>query len=1032
MPSVTDREPDVAGPPIGGSSAAELTVVVAATYTAEPIEGPLLFWLDELGFRGRVEFAPYNQVLQQLLDPSSEFGRNSGGINVVLARLEDYARFKPGGWDEAAIRSGVEELGQALQAFVTRSSTPTILLCPPASPKVTSNPERSRLLADLESRLQADVLPFDSLHWLGHAETSLDAIESPHDEAADRVGHIPYTSLASAAMATAIARRVHAIKMPPYKVVALDCDNTLWKGVVGEDGPRGITLGPGMKALQEFVVAQQAAGMVVCLVSKNAEADVLEAFELRPDFPLRRDHLVAWRIGWGSKSKALAELAEELNLGLDSFIFIDDNPVECGEVREALPQVLTIQAPPDEGFVELLRHSWAFDRLKVTEEDRKRTQMYRLNANRTRLESQTADIGSFLASLDLKVDIGTPSEDQWARVAQLTQRTNQFNFSTRRRTETEVRQLAGSGLECLRVDVSDRFGEYGLVGLVIFGPSGDALKIDTMLLSCRVLGRGVEHAMFAHLGQLAVERGLASLEAPFLPTPKNEPAANFLNSLASATAFPAIDNAVTTYRIASSDAGSLAYRPGEDARDQLELARTGGKKKEGTAPAKGRDKSRSYARIASELARPEAVLKAVEAASMRTRDLDTPFVAPDTAVERQLAETWCRVLYLDRVGILDEFNDLGGTSLKAARLFVEIEAEFGIRLPMSTLLDAPTVQALSARLASAGRGEARQTLRLLRSGVEGGPSLFLVHDGDGEVLLYLNLARRLPEEVSVYGIEPHGTDRCPTLLTTIPEMAAYYVAKVREACPSGPYLLGGLCAGGTIAFEMATQLRTAGLPVGLVALLDSSETRAELKPNLVAAGRWQRLLKSLRGGSANSGSTTEAKPLEAGEAQPARGSTIERVAGKAKTVASKLRNVIRYEVESRLKRRAEAARIQSLRAALAGGGANLANLEGPSFRAVYQQAEREFEASGRLLEVPVLLVRAGGDGLEHLGDLPLTRIYRDPLFGWSARVSGGAGAIEVIDAPGGHGGILREPHVATIIEPLRAAIDRATMAEVGR
>ena len=707
MQSVTDRDPDVASAPVNPSTASELTVVVAATYTAEPIEGPLLFWLQELGFRGRVEFAPYNQVLQQLLDPTSEIGRNAGGVNVVLVRLEDWARFKPGGWDEQAIRAGADEMGTALRAFASRSGTPTIILSPPASAKVTDDPARVELLAELEGRLQADVLPFDSLHWLGDAETALYTVDSPHDEAADRVGHIPYTSLATSSLATAIARRIHAIKSPPYKVVALDCDNTLWKGVVGEDGPRGITMGPGMKALQEFVVAQQGAGMVVCLVSKNAEADVLEAFDLRDDFPLRRDHLVSWRISWEPKSKALAELAEELNLGLDSFIFIDDNPVECAEVRAALPQVLTIQAPPDEGFIDLLRHSWAFDRLKVTEEDRKRTQMYRLNADRSRLESQAADIGAFLASLELKVDIGPPSEDQWARVAQLTQRTNQFNFSTRRRTETEVRQLDRSGLECLRVEVSDRFGDYGLVGVAIFGPSGDALAVDTMLLSCRVLGRGVEHAMYAHLGRLALDRGLGAVESRFVLSPKNEPAAEVPRIACLATPRhppPMARGPSTGFRPPRPPASR--YRPGEDARDQLELARTGGKKKADGGPAKGRDKSASYARIAAELSRPEAVLKAVEAASMTGRSLETPYVAPNSTLERQLVDTWRGVLHVDRVGIRDEFNDLGGTSLKAARLFVEIERQFGIRLPMTTLLDAPTVETLAVRVVDAARGEA--------------------------------------------------------------------------------------------------------------------------------------------------------------------------------------------------------------------------------------------------------------------------------------------------------------------------------------
>ncbi len=1032
MQSVSERDLGVAIPPADGSVASELTVVVAATYTAEPIEGPLLFWLDELGFQGRVEFAPYNQILQQLLDPNSEFGRNARGINVVLVRLEDWARFKPGRWDEAAIRAGAEELGNALHAFAERSGTPTIIVAPPASPLVTEDASRVEFLAGLEERLRADVSPFDSVHWLGHPETALYSVDSFFDKAGDRVGHIPYTPLATSAMATAIARRIHAIKSAPYKVVALDCDNTLWKGVVGEDGPLGVTLGPGMKALQEFVVAQQVAGMVVCLVSKNVEADVLEAFDLRDDFPLRRDHLVSWRISWEPKSRALAELAEELNLGLDSFIFLDDNPVECAEVRSALPQVLTIQVPPDEGLVDLLRHSWAFDRLKVTEEDRKRTLMYRLNADRTRLESQAADIGTFLASLDLKIDIGTPSEDQWSRVSQLTQRTNQFNFSTRRRTETEVRQLDRSGLECLRVEVSDRFGEYGLVGVAIFDPSGDALAVDTMLLSCRVLGRGVEHSMFAHLGKLALERGLDFVEALFIPSPKNEPASKFLGSLAGATATPAAAGNGTLYRLPAAEAAGLAYRLGEDARDQLELARTGGKKKDKAAsPPRGRDKSASYARIAAELSRPEAILKAVEAASMTGRTLETPFVPPNTAVERQLVDLWCRVLHVDRVGIRDEFNDLGGTSLKAARLFVEVEAQFGIRLPMTTLLDAPTVEQLAVRIAAAGRGEARRSLRLLKAGVEGGPALFLVHDGDGEILLYLNLARRMPEEVAVYGIEPLGTDRCPTILTTIPEMAAYYVDRVVEACPSGPYLLGGMCAGGTIAFEMAMQLQSSGQAVGLVALFDAADANAEFRPNLQAGRRWESFVRSLRVGG-----NYEASPMPAGGLvdngpDPRDGSRLGRLARKASRVVAKVRNLAAYEVGSRLKKRADAARVRSLRAAVGQGNAVPGDHVGPSFRTVYKVAEREFQPAGQL-DAPVLLIRAGGDGLEHPGDEPLARIYKEPQLGWANRVLDGPESIVVVDVPGGHGGMLQEPHVAAIAGPLRVAIDRAIAVEMSR
>ena len=416
---------------------------------------------------------------------------------------------------------------------------------------------------------------------------------------------------------------------------------------------------------------------------------------------------------------------------------------------------------------------------------------------------------------------------------------------------------------------------------------------------------------------------------------------------------------------------------------------------------------------------------------MTGRSLETPIVPPNTAVERQLVDIWSRVLFVDRVGIRDAFNDLGGTSLKAARLFVEVESQFGIRLPMTTLLDAPTVEQLASRIAAVGRGETRKSLRLLKPGAEGGPALFLVHDGDGEILLYLNLARRMPDEVAVYGLEPHGNDRCPTLLTTIPEMATYYVERVLEACPSGPYLLGGMCAGGTIAFEMARQLRANGHPVGLVALLDASEANAEFRPNRLAGQRWASFVRSLRG-EENPG-TSEGEPGEANGNGPAPrpGSRLGRLAGKASRVAGKVRNLAAYEIESRLKRRADASRIRSLRAAVAQGSSPPRDLVGPSFRTVYKIAESEFQPVGRL-DAPVLLIRAGGDGLEHPGDEPLTRIYREPLLGWADQVADGPESIEVVDVPGGHGGMLQEPHVAAIAGPLRVAIDRAFVAEVGR
>ena len=174
------------------SSRCVLNVAVAATYTAEPIQPFLEFWLRELDFDGHVDFAPYNQVLQQLLDPGSLLNRNAGGVNLLLFRCEDWARFKPNGWDESAIRDGVETLAEALSAFAERSDVPTIVVAAPSSPRVSGDAVRAQLVAELEQRLQSRVLPWNSLHWLAAEELPCDVVERSYDEVGDHVGHMPF------------------------------------------------------------------------------------------------------------------------------------------------------------------------------------------------------------------------------------------------------------------------------------------------------------------------------------------------------------------------------------------------------------------------------------------------------------------------------------------------------------------------------------------------------------------------------------------------------------------------------------------------------------------------------------------------------------------------------------------------------------------------------------------------------------------------------------------------------------------------
>ena len=355
----------------------------------------------------------------------------------------------------------------------------------------------------VEEQIASSLHQIPNLHLIRSCDFLKYPVEKAYDLERDRLGHIPYTPLFFVVLATILARRINAITSPPYKVIVLDCDNTIWKGVVGEEGVEGVAILPAWEHVQQLMVELAGKGFLVCLCSKNDESDVLEVFDKRPDMILKREHLVSWRINWRPKSENLKSLAQELNLGLDSFIFLDDNPLECAEVRSGCPEVLALELPREEDVADFLGHVWAFDRLQVTSEDQQRTVMYKQEVERTRFQMQALTIQDFLKGLNLQVNLPEPSHAQMFRVAQLTQRTNQFNFTTVRRTEAEIQRLPESGLECRIVEVSDRFGDYGLVGVMIFGAIREALEVDTFLLSCRVLNRGVEHRMLNELGKIA-------------------------------------------------------------------------------------------------------------------------------------------------------------------------------------------------------------------------------------------------------------------------------------------------------------------------------------------------------------------------------------------------------------------------------------------------------------------------------------------------------------------------------------------------
>ncbi len=792
-------------------------VAISATFTAEPLAEPLQFWMKELDLPVAVEFAPYNQVFQQLLDPASVLARNRRGLNVILIRMEDWLRAEGDGAPVSDFKTKIEQnLGEfilALKSGAARGATSHLVCFCPSAKIISSAPQHTDFFRQMEQRAARELAGLSSVQVITSEELfALYPAPGHYDPQGDELGHIPYTPAFFAALATMIARRFHAMKRPAYKVIALDCDQTLWTGVCGEDGPGGIHLDPPRRALQEFMRAQLDAGRLLCLCSKNNEADVRVVFEQRTEMPLRREHFVASRINWQPKSENLKSLATELKLGMDSFIFVDDNPVECAEVEANCPEVLTLLLPTTvEAIPQFLKHCWALDHSKATVEDRQRTTLYQQNEQREQLRTQSPGLADFVAGLDLKIHIAGLAPEDLARVAQLTLRTNQFNTTTCRRTEAEIQKLQDDeNYSALTTSVSDRFGDYGLVGAVIYRVEADALAADTFLLSCRVLGRGVEHQILARLGQIADERGVAFVDVHFVPSAKNQPAFDFLQNVGAP--FRQALNGGYVFRFPTEFASALKFKPQNQELIEAPLRVV----MPSVVATNGAQRFSRYQWIAREADDADKIVQMIEARAVVRPGAQLVGTGPRSDLERQLCGIWEKLLRVERVGIHDNFFELGGHSLLAVRMFAQVEKLVGKKLPVVTVFQSPTIDQLTKAIgAIPSEAEHPNLVPIQPHGSK--PPLFLVHGAGGDVLWgYANLAHHTDPEQPIYGIQACGDEE----FATLEDMATYYVEKVRAFQPSGPYHLGGYCFGGNVAQEMARQLEAQGETTALLALLD--------------------------------------------------------------------------------------------------------------------------------------------------------------------------------------------------------------------
>lgn len=318
------------------------------------------------------------------------------------------------------------------------------------------------------------------------------------------------------------------------KALVVDLDNTLWGGVVGEDGMTGIKLGaeyPGAsyQALQRAMLDLSKRGILLAICSKNNPADALEALEHHPGMLLRPQHFAAMRINWNDKAQNLREIAAELNIGIDSLAFLDDNPAERENIRASVPEVTVVDLPHDPvDYATALRDCPVFERLTLSREDQERTTIYAAQRERSTAEQTFTSKEDFFRFLEQEADVAPVAPATLARISQLTQKTNQFNLTNRRFSEPQIAGLAADpGSQVISIRVRDRYGDHGLVGVAITRDQGDDCEIENFLLSCRVIGRNVETALLAHLAEQARARGRRRLLGRFLPTKKNVPAGAF-------------------------------------------------------------------------------------------------------------------------------------------------------------------------------------------------------------------------------------------------------------------------------------------------------------------------------------------------------------------------------------------------------------------------------------------------------------------------------------------------------------------------
>ena len=528
----------------------KLKVAILPSFTLNGLDEIFHVKCSEIGIRYQSYVTGYNQYNQEILNPKSDFYNFSPDITFLILDIRnllgDYFYFPysiSSAERKSLVKEKINDLENLILQFKNNSSSKLVITnfnitsySPNGIIETKSEFGFHEMIHELNKSLksiaknQNSIYVYDFNQFVSkHGEKNIFDYKQFHiGDIQIAFNYIPY-----------FAHELMGYVKPMFginrKCIVLDLDNTLWGGIVGEDGFDGIELGqtPNGKAFVEFqkqILSLWQQGIILAINSKNNFDDAMKVIRDHPDMILREKHFASIQINWNDKAQNLKQIAAEINIGLNSIVYFDDDKLNQERIKQEFPEVLTIEIPNDPSqYSSMLTDLNDFNVLQKTEEDTKRGEMYAQQRQRKQFENTVSNLDQFLKQLDIKVKIKKSSEFLIPRISQLTLKTNQFNLTTRRYQEEEIRKFAKDenfAVGC--VQVLDKFGDNGITGAYIVKKNETSWILDTFLLSCRIIGRGVENAMLSHILKDAKNNGIKEFKAEFISTQKNKPAENFL------------------------------------------------------------------------------------------------------------------------------------------------------------------------------------------------------------------------------------------------------------------------------------------------------------------------------------------------------------------------------------------------------------------------------------------------------------------------------------------------------------------------